>query len=50
MELKNDMLECFCELLNLINYSICEILQVQKELKDELVDTKEVKAKNEWLK
>ena len=50
LELKNDMMECFHELLIPINSSIREILQVQKELKDEIVDTKDVKAENDWLK
>ena len=50
LEFKNDMMECFRELLNPINNSIREILQVQKELKEELVDTKDVKLENEWLK
>ena len=50
MEFKKDMIECFKDLLNPINNSIKEILQVQKELKEELVDTKHVKAENEWLK
>ena len=44
------MMDCFRELLNPINNSIKEILQVQKELKEELVDTKDVKIENEWLK
>ena len=48
--LKLDMMECFKELLNPINDSIKEILQVQKELKEDLVETKDVKAENERLK
>ena len=49
-EFKKDMMDSFKELLNPINDSIKQILQVQKELKDELVVTKDVKAENERLK
>ena len=49
MEFKNDMMDCFKELLNPINDSIKEILQVQKNLREELVDTKDMKAENERL-
>ena len=50
MEFKQDMMDCFKELLNLINDSIKELLQVQKDLKEQLVDMKDVKVENEWLK
>ena len=44
------MMDCFKELLNPIKDSITEILQVQKELKEELVESRDVKAENERLK
>ena len=50
MEFKNDMMDCFKELLNPVNDSIKEILQVQRDLRKESVDTKDIKVENERLK
>ena len=49
-EFKADMMDCFKELLTPIKISIQEILQVQKDLKDGLVESKVIKEENERLK
>ena len=44
------MMDCFKELLHPINDSIKELLQIQRDLKEQLVDTKDVQVENEQLK